>query len=198
MADRKGAYGGGGGDTDFRKTYDREEYARRAKEREAKEKEESKARYEAKMAGKKYHRRASTPEDVRMTTAREARLDVQSRIGTTQIVTGGGVGRKSGVGFVCSICDLSFFNNHEYIEHINSPGHLARSGQSAEVVKATLDDVRERLRYLSRKRKEESRVDETDLDKRLEKHKEEEEREREEKRRKRNEKRRSKKQQDDW
>lgn len=65
-------------------------------------------------------------------------------------------------------------------------------------MKATLDDVRERLRYLSRKRKEESRVDETDLDKRLEKHKEEEEREREEKRRKRNEKRRSKKQQDDW
>lgn len=56
-----------------------------------------------------------------------------------------------------------------------------------------MKDVHERLRWLSRKRREESKVEELDLDKRLEKRKEEEEREREEKRRKRNEKRRAKK-----
>lgn len=142
MADRKGAYGGGGGDTDFRKTYDREEYARRAKEREAKEKEESKARYEAKMAGKKYHRRASTPEDVRMTTAREARLDVQSRIGTTQIVTGGGVGRKSGVGFVCSVRKGSNIYmrgdaDADYLRYATSPSSITTSTSNTLILRDT-------------------------------------------------------------
>src|SRR5687768_7898655 len=58
MADSKkgSAYGAPAGDTDFRKTYDLDEYAARAKEREAKEKDEAKARYEAKLAGKKYYK----------------------------------------------------------------------------------------------------------------------------------------------
>jgi U4/U6.U5 tri-snRNP component SNU23 len=73
-----------------------------------------------------------------------------------------------------------------------------RSGLSGEVKRATLEDVQDRLRYLSRKRKDASKVETLDLDKRLDERKEEEERTREEKRRKRNEKRRSKKQQDDW
>jgi U4/U6.U5 tri-snRNP component SNU23 len=66
--------------------------------------------------------------------------------------------------------------------------HQMRSGQSGEVKRATLEDVQDRLRYLSRKRKEASKVDRRD----------EEERAREEKRKKRNEKRRAKKQEDEW
>ena len=67
MADRKGAYGAAAGDTDFRKTWDKEEYAARAVQRDAKIKEEGKARYEAALAGKKYVRRASTPPDAKDT-----------------------------------------------------------------------------------------------------------------------------------
>ncbi|PHH86550.1 hypothetical protein CDD83_10074 [Cordyceps sp. RAO-2017] len=52
----KSAYGAPAGDTDFRRTWDLDEYAARAKEREAKEREEGKARYEARLAGKKYHK----------------------------------------------------------------------------------------------------------------------------------------------
>ena len=83
MADKTGAYGGatGGGDTDFRRTWDREEYAAKAREREKKTKEEGKARYEAALAGKKYVRRASTPPDAKDTEARKARLDVSAQIG---------------------------------------------------------------------------------------------------------------------
>ena len=68
MDKKSGAYGGaaGGGDTDFRKTYDREKYAVLAKEREQREREEGKARYEAKQEGRSYRRRASTPEDLKI------------------------------------------------------------------------------------------------------------------------------------
>ncbi|KAF2690156.1 hypothetical protein K458DRAFT_412975 [Lentithecium fluviatile CBS 122367] len=201
MADKKaGAYGAkpGGGDTDFRKTYDREEYARRAKAREEQEKIEGQARYEAKLQGKTYYRRASTPEDVKLTTARDSRLDVASRVGTVQLVQAGAQGRRRGFGFVCEACDYSCSNNHEFLEHQSSTRHLRNVGATFDVERADVSMVRERLRYLARKRKEASRPEILDLDKRLEERKVEEEKEREEKRRKRNEKRRSKKQQEEW
>ena len=55
MSDKKSAYGTPATDTSFRKTFDRAEYAAKAAEKEAAEKEERKARYEAKLAGKKYY-----------------------------------------------------------------------------------------------------------------------------------------------
>lgn len=81
MADKKG------GDTDFRRKFNRDEAAARGAERERREKEEGKARYEAKLEGKKYHRRASTPPDARETEARTQRLDVASMIGKTMLVS---------------------------------------------------------------------------------------------------------------
>jgi U4/U6.U5 tri-snRNP component SNU23 len=83
MADKRG------GDTDFRRTFNKEEAAARGAERERKEREEGKARYEAKLEGKKYHRRASTPPDARETEARSQRLDVASMIGKTMLVSFG-------------------------------------------------------------------------------------------------------------
>lgn len=198
MADKKGgAYGGksGGGDTDFRKTYDRDEYARRAKERETKEREEGKARYEAKLQGKTYHAPASDKAELGQVEARTHRIDVASRIGRTELVSGNAGGGKRGKtgGFYCEICDITLKNSIELAEHYNHPGHLRRAGLELSVKRATLEDVRERLRYLSRKRKEESRVEVLDLDTRLDERRAQEEKEREEKRRKRNEKRRAKK-----
>ena len=69
----------------FRRTWDKAEYAERAAVRETREREEAKARYEAKLAGKKYVRRASTPPDVRETEARKQRLDVGSMVGKTML-----------------------------------------------------------------------------------------------------------------
>ena len=57
MANRNAsAYGAPASDTDFRKKFYRAEYAEKARIREAAEKEESKLRYEAKLAGKKYYK----------------------------------------------------------------------------------------------------------------------------------------------
>ncbi|RKF73261.1 putative c2h2 finger domain containing protein [Golovinomyces cichoracearum] len=66
----------GANDTDFRKKYDRDEYRARGLEREAKEKEDGKARYEAKLAGRKYY--APLTGNETLTQARASRLDVAS------------------------------------------------------------------------------------------------------------------------
>jgi U4/U6.U5 tri-snRNP component SNU23 len=191
MADRKKPTAGSG-DTDFRKTWDKAEYTERAARHDAKQKEESKARYEAKLAGKKYHRRASTPPDARDTQARTERLNVGDLVGKTTLVpAGAAVGKRGrGAGFYCEACDLTFKDNLQLIEHYNSKQHLVATGESGEVQVATVKDVIDRLRWLKRKREEEKRDDVVGLEERLEIAKEQEEKEREEKRRKRNEKRR--------
>ena len=134
-----------------------------------------------------------------MTEARTARVDVASLVGKTMLVpAGSGVGKRGkSAGFYCEACDLTFRDSPSWIEHLNSKQHLSNTGQSMEVRRATLEEVRERLRYLNRKRKEAMQKEELDLDTRLGQRREEEEREREAKRQKRNEKRRAKKK-DEW
>ncbi|KAI7190583.1 hypothetical protein D0869_01622 [Hortaea werneckii] len=193
MADRKaGAYGANtGGDTAFRRTWDRDEYAAKAADRDVKIKEEGKARHEAALAGKKYTRRASTPEDAKETEARKGRLDVTNMVGKQTISAGTGTGKRGkSAGFYCEACDLTFKDNLQYLDHLNSKQHLVATGESGEVKRATLEDVKDRFEWLKRKRDEERKNEVVDLGSRIENARDKDEREREEKRRKRNEKRR--------
>jgi len=193
MADKRGAYGAAVGDTSFRRTWDKEEYAQRAATKDVKSREEAKARYEAKLAGKKYHRRASTPPDARDTEARSHRLDVGQLIGKTTLVpAAAAVGKRGrGAGFYCESCDLTFKDNLQYVEHLNSKQHLVAIGQTGEVRRAGVDEVHNRLRWLKRKREEETKdMGSVDFQERHKAKAEEEERQRDEKRRKRNERRR--------
>lgn len=118
MADSKNgsAYGAPASDTDFRKNWDMEEYAAKAKDREAKEKEESKARYEAKLAGKKYYKPLTGNETY--TSARRSIIDVTAQVGKTQLIpAGAGVGKRGrSAGFYCEACDLTFKDNLQWIE----------------------------------------------------------------------------------
>ena len=192
---KKTAYGERATDTDFRKTWDRGEYAAKAKVEQAAQKEEGKLRYEAKMEGKRWHK----PVDMSTldsTSARGSRLDVASMVGkSTLIPAGSAVGKRGrGAGFYCEACDLTYKDNVQYIEHLNSKQHLINTGQSGEVVRATLQDVRDRIELLKlrkREREEEDRrLGEVDIGARIKKAEEVEAADREEKRRKRNEKRR--------
>ncbi|QPG94738.1 hypothetical protein C2857_006876 [Epichloe festucae Fl1] len=158
MPDSKkgGAYGAppAGGDTDFRKTWDLDEYAAKANEREAREKEERKARYEAKLAGKTYHKPLTGDETY--TTARRNVIDLTAQVGKSQLVpVGAGVGKRGrSAGFYCEACDLTFKDNKQYLEHINTMQHLLNTGQTMEVKRATVEEVRERIAYWVRKRDE--------------------------------------------
>jgi U4/U6.U5 tri-snRNP component SNU23 len=185
MASKKGAYENTASDTDFRKKFDRAEYAAKAAERESKEKEESKARYEAKLAGKKYY--APLTGDETLTQARASRLDVSQNVGKIMLMPAGAATGKRGrgAGFYCADCDLTFKDNLQWVEHENSMQHLRAIGQTGEVKKATVEDVRERVERIWGRMVEEMRGDVKTLSERLEIRKEEDDKQREERRKKR-------------
>jgi U4/U6.U5 tri-snRNP component SNU23 len=187
MASKKGAYENTASDTDFRKKYDREEYAKIAKEREAKEKEEGRLRYEAKLAGKKYY--APLTGEETLTQARATRLDVSSNIGKVMLMPAGAATGKRGrgAGFYCAHCDLTFKDNLQWVEHENSMQHLRAIGQTGEVKRATAEEVRARIDRVWDRIQEEQREEVKTLGERLEVRREEEEKEREERRAKRRE-----------
>lgn len=187
MMSEKGAYETAAADTDFRKKYDRAEYAEKAKERESKEKEEGRLRYEAKLAGKKYY--APSTGNETLTSARSQRMDLTSRIGKTTLVpAGAAVGKRGrGAGFYCEACDLTFKDNLQWIEHENSPQHLQAIGQTGFVGKASVEDVRRRIDEVWGQLQEEKKGEVKTLGERLEVRKEEAEKEREERRAKRRE-----------
>lgn len=185
MASKKGAYETNASDTDFRKKYDREEYAQKAREREAKEREEGKARYEAKLEGKKYY--APLTGDETLTEARTQRLNVSSNVGKIMLMPAGAATGKRGrgAGFYCADCDLTFKDSLQWVEHENSMQHLRAIGQTGEVKRASADDVRARIDRVWALLEQERIGDVKTLGERLEVRKEEEERIREERRVKR-------------
>jgi U4/U6.U5 tri-snRNP component SNU23 len=187
MASKKGAYETNASDTDFRKKYDRAEYAQKASEREAKEKEEGRLRYEAKLAGKKYY--APLTGEETHTQARASRLDVSSNVGKTMLMPAGAATGKRGrgAGFYCADCDLTFKDNLQWVEHENSMQHLRAIGQTGEVKRAGADEVHERILRIWERIEEERKGDVKTLGERLEIRREEEEKAREERRVKRKE-----------
>lgn len=184
-SNKGGAYGAPASDTSFRKTRDLDEAAAKAATREAAEKEERKARYEAKLAGKKYHK-PLTGNEVH-TTARSDYMDLTAQIGKTQLVpAGAGVGKRGrGVGFYCPDCDLTFKDNKQWEEHRVSTQHLLNIGESKTVLRATAEEVRERIDYWVNRIEEQAKEQDTSLEERLKLRNEENEKEAEIKREKR-------------
>ncbi|CUS09512.1 unnamed protein product [Tuber aestivum] len=167
--DKKNAYGTEtGGDTNFRRTWDREEWTAKARERESQDRATSKLHQEAKLAGKKFHR-PPTPPDANSTSARASRLNLEENVNKTTLVpAGAGVGKRGkGAGFYCEACDLTFKDSLQWVDHLNSKQHLHAVGERDEVAIATLEMVVERLAWLKRRREEEGREGEVDLAKRL-------------------------------
>lgn len=187
MASKKGAYETTASDTDFRKKYDREEYAAKAREREASEKEESRLRYEAKLAGKKYYK-PLTGDEV-LTSARAERLNVSGNVGKTMLVPAGAATGKRGrgAGFYCEACDLTFKDSLQWVEHENSLQHLRAIGMTGEVEKAGAEEVRRRIDLIWERMQQEGVEGARTLGERLENRRVEEEKEREERRIKRKE-----------
>jgi U4/U6.U5 tri-snRNP component SNU23 len=207
MSGKKSAYENRASDTDFRRTWDRDEYAAKAKKERDEAKEDAQARHEAKLQGKKWHKHVDTSA-LDATSARNSRLDVASLVGKSTIVpAGAGVGKRGkGAGFYCEACDLTFKDNVQYIEHLNSKQHLIATGQSGEVKRATLQDVKDRIDMLIQRKRdreeEEQHLGETDVTARINRLKEEDDAARAEKRRKRTEQRQKQKaavkEEDDW
>ncbi|KAI1421958.1 hypothetical protein F5Y12DRAFT_765002 [Xylaria sp. FL1777] len=185
MSGKNSAYGTPATDTSFRRTYDLDEYAEKARVRESSEREEAKARYEAKLAGKKYYKPMTGDET--HTRARRDVLDLEANVGKTMLVpAGAGQGKRGrGAGFYCAACDLTFKDNIQWVEHINSMQHLRNIGETGEVKKASAEDVRRRIDEVWERLLEQKRAATTTLKERLEIREEEEAKEKEARRVKR-------------
>lgn len=157
------------------------------------EKSESKLRYEAKLQGKKYY--APAADDAEMIGARRERINFEENLHKTQLVPGSAaVGKKGkGAGFYCEACDLTYKDSLQWVDHLNSKQHLVATGKTAEVERASLDDVLRRLDWLKRQKEQRERGEEWDLKKRMEEKAAAEEAERQAKREKRRELRKRKK-----
>ncbi|KAI9823975.1 MAG: hypothetical protein M1826_007568 [Phylliscum demangeonii] len=184
-----------------RRTWDRSEYAAKAATREA----NARAHYQQTQQP---HPHPYPPDDPSSSLAnsRASRLDVSSGVGKSVLLTGGMASvtgkRGRGAGFYCPECDLTFKDNVQWVEHLNSRQHLQNAGVRAEVKRATLEEVRARLAWLAERERERERKDreeregdgvggKLDLSRRFRAREEELRLEREEKRRRRGEKRRA-------
>jgi U4/U6.U5 tri-snRNP component SNU23 len=159
-----------GGDTDFRKKWDRATYAELGREREEREREEAKARYEAKLGIKPKLKKAPTDEETRPISARK-KQDWSAVTGKSYLVPlGASVGRKGkGAGFYCDACDETFKDNNSWVDHINSKQHLQKTGQSFYQEKATLEECLAHLEMLKQRKAESANKQAYNIDAELKK-----------------------------
>jgi len=124
-----------------------------------------------------------------MISARRERINFEENLNKTQLVPGSAaVGKKGkGAGFYCEACDLTYKDSLQWVDHLNSKQHLVATGKTAEVERATLEDVLKRLEWLKRQKEQRERGEDWDLKKRLEERAIQEEQERRLKREKRKE-----------
>ncbi|WOG86852.1 hypothetical protein DCAR_0206071 [Daucus carota subsp. sativus] len=166
--------GGAGVDNTFRKKFDREEYLERARKRELKEEE-------AKSKAK------GPPVQRKPLKHRDYEVDLESRLGKTQVVTPIAPLSQQ-AGYFCSVCECVVKDSANYLDHINGKKHQRALGMSMRVERASLEQVQQRFDNL-KKRKEPGTFTEQDLDERVLKQQQEEE----EKKRQRRERKKEKK-----
>ncbi|KAH7888482.1 hypothetical protein F5I97DRAFT_1934997 [Phlebopus sp. FC_14] len=169
MADKSGAYGTKAGDTDFRKKWDKEEYAERARKKDEEERERMKENEERMKQGKapRKGRKEDLPKPTELMKRRERSLELDKNLNKTMVVQNPG-GRGPGQpGFYCEACNRTYKDTTGYLDHINGRAHLRRLGQTTRVERSTLEQVRERIAYLREKTREASNAKSFDFDKRL-------------------------------
>ncbi|KAK7692958.1 hypothetical protein QCA50_004599 [Cerrena zonata] len=164
-----GAYGVKAKDTDFRKKWDKEEYAERAKKRDEEERERMQDNEERLKQGKRPRKgkKEDLPKPTELMKQREGPLDLEKNLGKTMVVQSTS-GRGPGVpGFYCETCNRTYKDSVGYMDHINGRSHLRALGQTTRIARSTLEQVRARIAYLREKTKEASTAKSFDFEQRL-------------------------------
>ncbi|KAG5460499.1 MAG: hypothetical protein BJ554DRAFT_7448 [Olpidium bornovanus] len=115
---KSGAYGTAAQDTNFRRTWDREEFERRARER-AREEREKEDEEERKRKGLPPRPRRGPPNPPReLLRARTEKVALDTKLNKTEVVQAVGVASKT-PGFFCQVCDCVLKDSKNYLDHIN-------------------------------------------------------------------------------
>ncbi|CAL1707672.1 unnamed protein product [Somion occarium] len=169
MSGTGGAYATKAKDTDFRKKWDKEQYAERAKQKDLEERERMQENEERLKQGKKPRKgkREDLPKPTELMKQREAPLELEKNLGKTMVVQSTS-GRGPGVpGFYCEACNRTYKDSVGYLDHINGRAHLRALGQTTRIARSTVEQVRERIAYLREKTKEASSAKTFDFEQRL-------------------------------
>ncbi|KAI9484665.1 hypothetical protein BDB00DRAFT_774471 [Zychaea mexicana] len=150
------AYGAGkAGDTDFRRKWDRSEYAERARAREERdrlnEKNEDRKRRGLPAIKPKNEQDDQQPKE--LMKMRENKIQLDANLGKIQVVQGGATGEASRQpGFYCKACNIVVKDSVNYLDHINGRKHQQAVGVQLKVERASVDSVKDRLALLKRKK----------------------------------------------
>ncbi|PPQ89694.1 hypothetical protein CVT25_014095 [Psilocybe cyanescens] len=169
MADKGGAYGAKAADTDFRKKWDKEEYAERAKKKDQEERERMQENEERLKKGKRplKGRKDDLPKPTQLMQQREAPLELDKNLGKTMVVQNPGGKGAGQPGFFCETCNRTYKDSVGYLDHINSRAHLRALGQTTKIERSTLAQVQARIAFLREKTKEAASAKAFDFDQRL-------------------------------
>ncbi|TFK54119.1 hypothetical protein OE88DRAFT_1625486 [Heliocybe sulcata] len=169
MAEKTGAQGSKVPTADFRKKWDKEEYAEKARKRDQEEKERMQENEERTKQGKRPRKghKQDLPKPTELMKQRETPLDLDKNLGKTMVVQNSS-GRGPGVpGFYCEACKRTYKDSSAYLDHINGRAHLRALGQTTRIARSTVEQVRARIAYLREKTKEASSAKSFDFEQRL-------------------------------
>ncbi|KAJ6625471.1 hypothetical protein B0H10DRAFT_2001478 [Mycena sp. CBHHK59/15] len=157
-------------DTDFRKKWDKEEYAERAKKHDLEEKERMQENEERMRQGKrprKGPRKDDLPKPTELMKQREAPLELDKNLNKTMVVQNPGGKGPGQPGFHCETCNRTYKDSVGYLDHINSRAHLRALGQTTKLERSTLQQVRDRIALLREKTKDATTAKTFDFDERI-------------------------------
>ncbi|KAK2702897.1 zinc finger matrin-type protein 2-like [Artemia franciscana] len=140
----------------FRRTWDREHYEKKAEEIY---KESIESSDEEEDRKRKY-----PPVKRELLKKRDYKVDLESKLGKTIVVTKTTPQSQSG-GYYCNVCDCVVKDSINFLDHINGKKHQKNLGMSMRVERSSLDQVKQRMDMLKKKKEEKSK--EYDLDARL-------------------------------
>ncbi len=124
-----------------RRTWDKDEYRKKAEARlaaaESGEKEEFYAVAPAGLKGPEGSKRA-------FLQARKRKVDVDSNLNKTQTISSAARGAAAG-GYYCKVCDCTLRDSVTWLDHINGKKHQRRLGFSMRVERSSVGDVAARL-----------------------------------------------------
>ncbi|KAG6836844.1 hypothetical protein H0H93_002285 [Arthromyces matolae] len=157
-------------DTDFRKKWDKEEYAERARKKDQEEKDRMQENEERLKQGKKPRkgpRKDDLPKPTEFMKQREGDLELDKNLNKTMVVQNPG-GRGPGQpGFFCEACNRTYKDSVGYLDHLNSRAHLRVIGQTTKLQRSTLAQVQARIALLREKTKAATAAKAYDFDQRL-------------------------------
>ena len=150
--------GVGGKADNYRRTWDKEEYEKKAKERLREEEDDDED--EASSS------RNLPPIKRELLKPREYEVDLDSNLGKSIVITKTTPMSQTG-GYYCNVCDCVVKDSINFLDHINGKKHQRNLGMSMRVERSTLDQVKKRFEINKRKREEEKQKKEYDFEERI-------------------------------